>query len=355
MQFLDEAKIFVQSGHGGAGCVSFRREAHLPKGGPDGGDGGRGGSVSFEATTSLNTLIDFRYKQHFKAKRGEHGMGRQRTGKSAEDITLKVPVGTQIIGEDKETILADLSEEGSTITLVKGGKGGRGNMSYTSSTNRAPRQSTPGDPGDEMWVWLRLKLLSDAGLVGLPNAGKSTFLSAVTRAKPKIADYPFTTLKPQLGVVYIDESEFVLADIPGLIEGASEGTGLGTRFLGHVERCGVLLHLVDGTQEDVVGAYETIRGELEAYGNGLAEKPEILALNKCDALMEEEIAEKKAALEAASGGAVLQLSGAAQQGTEAVLRGMWQLVKEKRAADMPEVSQPIEPLPEENPYAPIEE
>ncbi len=348
MQFLDEAKIFIKSGAGGAGCVSFRREAHLPKGGPDGGDGGRGGSIIVESTNSLNTLIDFRYKQHFKAKRGNHGMGKQRTGKGAEDLVLKVPVGTQFFAEDKVTLLADLTEAGQRVTLVKGGMGGRGNLSYTSSTNRAPRQSTPGEEGEEQWIWLKLKLLSDAGLVGLPNAGKSTFLSAVTRAKPKIADYPFTTLTPQLGVVYVDEKEFVLADIPGLIEGAHEGTGLGTRFLGHVERCGVLLHLVDGTQEDVTGAYHTIREELDAYGHGLQHKAEILALNKCDALSDEEIETKRIALEDASGKSVLTISGVTGDGKESVLRDMWQAIQTFRSQD--DEAEPTDPF-----YEPIQD
>ena len=310
MKFLDEAKIFIKSGNGGAGCVSFRREKFIAKGGPDGGDGGRGGSVIAECVSNLNTLIDFRYKQHIKAKTGMHGMGRQRTGASAKDVIIKLPVGTQVIAEDKNTLIADLTTPGERIVLAKGGQGGLGNMHFKSSTNQAPRTAQPGEPGEEQWLWLRLKLLSDAGLVGLPNAGKSTFLATVSRAKPKIADYPFTTLKPQLGVVYVDEKEFVLADIPGLIEGAHEGVGLGTRFLGHIERCGVLLHLVDATQEDVASAYHTIRHELDAYSPELAEKPELLALNKCDALTPEMLEEKKAELEAAAGKSVISISGA---------------------------------------------
>jgi len=330
MQFLDEAKIFIQSGPGGAGCVSFRREANLPYGGPDGGDGGRGGSVFVECVSGLNTLIDFRYKQHFKAKRGGHGMGSQRTGKSAEDITLNVPVGTQILTEDGDELIADLTTPGERILLAKGGQGGLGNMRFKSSTNRAPRQHTPGGDGEELWVWLRLKLLSDAGLLGLPNAGKSTFLAATTRAKPKIADYPFTTLKPQLGVVHVDDHEFVLADIPGLIEGASEGVGLGLRFLGHIERCGVLLHLVDGTQEDVVSAYKTVRREIEQYDEALSEKPEIVALTKCDALSDDDIKAKQKALKKASKREVRVISSVTHQGVEPLLREMWQTIRRSR-------------------------
>jgi len=292
MKFLDEAKIFVKSGDGGAGCVSFRREKFIEFGGPDGGDGGRGGDIVVEAVPNLNTLIDYRYAQHFKARRGYHGSGANRTGPSGPTITLKVPVGTQILDEHKENVLFDMVTPGQTVVLCKGGDGGFGNAHYKTSTNQAPRQKGEGWPGEERWVWIRLKLIADAGLVGLPNAGKSTFLAAVSRAKPKIADYPFTTLKPQLGVVRADNREFVLADIPGLIEGAHEGAGLGDRFLGHVERCGVLIHLVDGTQDDVAGAYKTVRRELVAYGAGLEEKREIVALNKCDALTEEDIAEK---------------------------------------------------------------
>ena len=327
MQFLDEAKIFIQSGAGGNGCVAFRRERNLPFGGPNGGDGGRGGSVIFRAVQGLNTLIDFRYQQHFKAKKGGHGMGSQRTGAAAEDLIIDVPAGTQIIAEDKETLLADLLHVGESVKLANGGQGGRGNMFFKSPTNQAPRQAEPGGEGQEMWVWLRLKLLSDAGLIGLPNAGKSTFLAAVTRAKPKIADYPFTTLTPQLGVVYVDEKEFVLADIPGLIEGAHEGVGLGTRFLGHIERCGILLHLVDATGEDVAGAYATVRSELEAYDDALANKPELVALNKCDALTEEAIAEKKAELETACGQDVFTISAAAKLHTDEVLRAMLKVIK----------------------------
>ena len=322
MKFLDEAKIFVASGKGGAGCLSFRRERNIPRGGPDGGDGGRGGDIIARAVPGLNTLIDYRYRQHFKAPPGGHGMGRQRFGADGEPVYLDVPVGTQILEEDNEILIADLTEEGQETVILTGGGGGHGNLHYKSSTNRAPRRADPGEDNTEKWIWLRLKLLADAGLVGLPNAGKSTFLSAVTRAKPKIADYPFTTLHPQLGVVYIDEREFVLADIPGLIEGAHEGQGLGDRFLGHVERCGVLLHLVDGTEEDVAGAYRTIRGELAAYGAGLAEKTEIVALNKIDALDPDAAEEKRAALSAAAGCEALALSGVSGHGVEDALRAL---------------------------------
>ena len=333
MQFLDEAKIYMKSGAGGAGCVSFRREKNVPFGGPNGGDGGRGGHVYLEAVHGLNTLIDFRYQQHFKAARGMHGMGEQRTGHKGEDLTIRLPVGTQVFAEDKTTLLADLTREGQKIRLLEGGGGGRGNTHFKSSTNQAPRQSTPGGEAQELWVWLRLKLLSDAGLIGLPNAGKSTFLAATTRAKPKIADYPFTTLKPQLGVVYVDESEFVLADIPGLIAGASEGVGLGLRFLGHVERCGVLLHLIDATQEDIIGAYRTVRGELEAYDDALAAKPEIIALNKCDALDEQTASAKQAELEAETNQKVRLISAAAHQNTEPLLRELWDCIKSYREAN----------------------
>lgn len=326
MQFLDEAKIFIKSGAGGDGCVAFRREKNIPFGGPNGGDGGRGGHVWLECVHGLNTLIDFRYQQHFKAKRGMHGMGQMRTGHKGEDLTIKLPAGTQVFAEDKETLLADLTEVGQKIRLLEGGHGGKGNAHFKSSTNQAPRKFSPGGEAQELWIWLRLKLLSDAGLIGLPNAGKSTFLAAVTRAKPKIADYPFTTLKPQLGVVYIDEKEFVLADIPGLIEGASQGVGLGLRFLGHVERCGVLLHLIDGTQENIIDAYHTVRTEIETYDDALAAKPEIVALNKCDALDESAAYEKQQALQNAIGQEVRLLSAAAHTGTDALLRELWQCI-----------------------------
>lgn len=319
MKFLDEAKIFVKSGDGGAGCVSFRREKFIEFGGPDGGNGGRGGDIIFEAVSNLNTLIDFRYHQHFKAAKGEHGRGENRTGPSGQPLIIKLPVGTQILAEDKETLLADFTEEGQQFLLLKGGDGGFGNDHFKSSTNRAPRKSTPGWPGEEMWVWLRLKLIADVGLVGLPNAGKSTFLSVVSRAKPKIADYPFTTLVPNLGVVYIHDTEFVMADVPGLIEGAHEGVGLGTRFLGHVERCKAILHLIDGTHEDIVGAYKTIRRELELYGQGLASKPEIIALNKCDALTEDMIAKKLKTFKKGTGKEAYILSSLSRLGVTQIL------------------------------------
>jgi GTP-binding protein len=320
MKFLDQVKVFVRSGDGGAGCVSFRREKFIEFGGPDGGNGGRGGDVVVECVDGLNTLIDYRYRQHFKAERGHHGMGSDRTGAAGKDVVLQVPRGTQVLDEDNETLLADITEIGQRVVLAKGGDGGFGNTHYKSSTNRAPRKATPGWPGAERWIWLRLKLIADAGLVGLPNAGKSTFLAAVSRAKPKIADYPFTTLHPQLGVVASDDGEFVLADIPGLIEGASEGAGLGTRFLGHVERCGVLLHLVDATQDDVVGAWRTVRAELRAYGHGLARKKEIVVLNKIDAVQTDDLAAKRAALARACRKTVQLCSGATGQGVPEVLR-----------------------------------
>ncbi|MBP5857798.1 GTPase ObgE [Marivibrio halodurans] len=333
MKFLDEAKVFVKSGDGGAGCVSFRREKYVEFGGPNGGDGGRGGDVVVEAVGGLNTLIDYRYRQHFKASRGGHGMGTDRTGASADAAVLKVPVGTQILAEDKETLLADMTVEGQRLVIARGGDGGRGNTAFKTSTNQAPRKSEPGWPGEEMWIWLRLKLIADAGLVGLPNAGKSTFLSAASRARPKIADYPFTTLHPQLGVVGVADREFVLADIPGLIEGAHEGSGLGDRFLGHIERCGVLLHLIDGTDERVVEAYRTIRAELEAYGQGLAEKPEIVGLNKIDASIPEMVAEQMEALRAETDSPILALSGASGEGMPAVLHALADNVAVFRASE----------------------
>jgi GTP-binding protein len=335
VKFLDQAKIYLKSGDGGPGCVSFRREKFIEFGGPDGGNGGRGGDVVFEAADGLNTLIDFRYRQHFKAPRGGQGMGRDRSGAAGEDLVIRVPVGTQVLDDDQETVLADFTEVGQRVVLLQGGDGGFGNAHYKSSTNRAPRKSTPGWPGQERWVWLRLKLIADAGLVGLPNAGKSTFLAATTAARPKIADYPFTTLTPGLGVVRVgDEREFVLADIPGLIEGASEGAGLGTRFLGHVERTRVLLHLVDGTQEDVAAAYRTVREELKAYGSGLARKPEVVGLNKIDALAPEEVAAKVAALRRiARRGPVLAVSGAAGVGTREALEALWTRIVAARAGE----------------------
>jgi GTP-binding protein len=340
MKFLDQAKIYVRSGDGGPGAVSFRREKFIEFGGPDGGDGGRGGHVFAECVDGLNTLIDYRYQQHFKAKRGGHGMGRNRTGADAADIVLKVPVGTQILAEDGETLIADLVEVGQRVRLAKGGDGGFGNAHYKSATNRAPRRADPGWPGEEKWLWLRLKLIADAGLIGLPNAGKSTFLARVSRARPKIADYPFTTLHPQLGVVGIDGREFVLADLPGLIEGAHAGAGLGLRFLGHVERCRVLLHLIDGTADDVVGAWRTIRGELKAYGYGVARKPEIIGLNKLDAVDPAEAKKKAAALRRASRRTVIPVSGVTGAGIETVLRALAEKIEASRAAQAAEVAAP---------------
>jgi GTP-binding protein len=332
MKFLDQCKIFIRSGDGGAGAVSFRREKFIEYGGPDGGNGGKGADLIFEAVDGLNTLLDFRYQQHFKAPRGGNGSGRDRSGANAPDLIIKVPVGTEILDEDQETVLADMDQLGKRVKLLTGGDGGFGNAHYKSSTNRAPRKSTPGWPGGERWVWLRLKLIADAGLVGLPNAGKSTFLAASSRAKPKIADYPFTTLTPNLGVVRLDTAEFVLADIPGLIEGAHEGQGLGDRFLGHVERTSVLLHLIDGTQEDVAGAYRTIRAELDAYGHGLAEKPELLALNKVDALSPDELAAKKKALKKVAKKEPLILSAATGKGVQEALYEVLKYVTEARQA-----------------------
>ncbi len=342
MKFLDEAKVFLKSGDGGNGCMSFRREKYVEFGGPDGGDGGRGGDVVFEAVDSLNTLIDFRYRQHFKAPRGEGGKGKNMTGAAGKELVIKVPVGTQVMSEDKETVLADLTEKGQRIVFLKGGDGGFGNTRFKSSTNQAPRRADPGWPGEETWVWLRLKLIADAGLVGLPNAGKSTFLSVVSRAKPKIGDYPFTTLHPNLGVVRRGESEFIVADIPGLIEGAHEGSGLGDRFLGHIERCGVLLHLIDGTQEDVVAAYRTIREELAAYGGGLDDKTEVIGLNKVDALDEDARKEKQAALAQASGAEVLCLSGVSGEGVDAVLARLWTHIEAERLKRAEEEAAPGE-------------
>jgi GTP-binding protein len=320
MKFLDHARIEIRSGSGGHGCVSFRREKFVEFGGPDGGDGGKGGDVVAEAVDGLNTLIDYRYQQHFFAKNGQPGMGKQRTGKSADDILLKVPVGTEILDEDGETLVADLTRPGQRVMLARGGNGGWGNLRFKSATNQAPRSANPGQGGVERTLWLRLKLIADAGLVGLPNAGKSTFLSAVSNARPKIADYPFTTLHPGLGVVSVDGGEFVLADIPGLIEGAHEGRGLGDTFLGHVERCAVLLHLVDGTSETLTEDYRVILAELEAYGAGLADKPRVLGLNKIDALDPETVEAAAATLAGASGLPVHRLSGATGQGVTEVLR-----------------------------------
>lgn len=319
MKFLDQAKVFIKSGNGGAGSISFRREKYVEFGGPDGGSGGNGGNVWVECVDGLNTLIDYRYQQHYKADTGIHGMGSNRTGAAGHDSVLRVPVGTQVLEEDNETLIADVTKIGQRIKLLSGGNGGFGNAHFKTAKNQSPRHANPGLDGIEKWVWLRLKLIADAGLVGLPNAGKSTLLSAVSAANPKIADYPFTTLHPGLGVVAISGRDFVLADIPGLIEGAHEGAGIGDRFLGHVERCRVLIHLVDGTEEDIVGAYKTIRGELAAYGHGLDEKPELLVLNKTDALDEEAEAEKRRMLEEASGGKIMSISGVSGNGVDALL------------------------------------
>ena len=327
MKFLDQAKIYVKSGDGGRGCVSFRREKYVEYGGPDGGNGGRGGDIIFEGAADLNTLIDFRYTQHFRAKNGEGGAGRDRTGASADALVIKVPVGTEILDEDKETVLLDITEEGQTFTFLKGGDGGFGNAHYKSSTNQAPRKSTPGWPGEERDVWLRLKLIADAGLLGLPNAGKSTFLAAVSRAKPKIADYPFTTLHPNLGVVKAGDYSFVIADIPGLIEGAHEGHGLGDRFLGHVERTSVLLHLVDINSEDIVKDYKTIRNELKQYGGGLNKKAEIVALTKIDAISEEQALEKAKILEDATGVKPLIISSVSGKNIDQVLYKLADIIK----------------------------
>ncbi len=345
MKFLDLAKVHIRSGAGGAGCVSFRREKYIEFGGPDGGDGGGGGSVWAEVVDGLNTLIDFRYQQHFFAQNGQPGRGQQRTGRDGEDIVLRVPVGTEILDEDEETVIADLTEVGTRVLLAKGGNGGWGNLHFKTSTNQAPRRANPGQDGVERTLWLRLKLIADAGLLGLPNAGKSTFLAASSNARPKIADYPFTTLHPNLGVVGVDGAEFVMADIPGLIAGAHEGRGIGDRFLGHVERCSVLLHLVDATAEDVAGDYRTIIDELEAYGGHLADKPRVTALNKVDALDDEMRAEARAELKQVAGGPVYMLSAVTGEGLTEVLRAVRAQIAEDRlkttkAQEEPEPWQP---------------
>jgi GTP-binding protein len=348
MQFLDSAKIFIASGAGGDGAVSFRREKFVEFGGPDGGDGGKGGDIVFECVDGLNTLIDFRYTQHFKAKRGAHGMGRNRSGPGGGDLLIKVPVGTQILADDEDrTLIVDMTHVGQRAILLKGGDGGKGNDHYKSSTNRAPRQFQPGFPGKEMWVWLRLKLLADVGLVGQPNAGKSSLINAVSNTKAKVGNYAFTTLKPQLGVVAHKGRELVMADIPGLIAGAAEGVGIGDRFLGHIERCRVLLHLVDASQPGPVEQWRTVRDELSAYGGGLAEKPEILALSKCDLVTPQALAAKKRALEAASGATVHTISAATRAGIDPVLDKLMEIAGRaqamKQAAEKPQ-GQPWSPL-----------
>jgi GTP-binding protein len=353
MKFLDQVKIYLRSGDGGNGVVAFRREKFVEYGGPWGGNGGKGGNIVFDVVDGLNTLIDFRYTQHFKAHKGYNGEGRDKSGAAGDDLVIRVPVGTQVLDEDQETVLLDLTEPGQRVTFLRGGDGGFGNAHFKTATNRAPRKATPGWPGEERWVWLRLKLIADAGIVGLPNAGKSTFLAACTRARPKIADYPFTTLAPNLGVVRVRDREFVLADIPGLIEGAHEGAGLGDRFLGHVERTATLLHLIDATQDDVVGAYRTVRQELTQYGGGLDQKDELLALNKIDAVDPVELKKKQKALTKAAGRAPLLLSGATGQGVEPVLFALLDRVRGRpiRTAedgtvidDEPESGQAWDPL-----------
>ena len=332
MKFLDQCKIYIRSGNGGGGAVSFRREKYIEYGGPDGGDGGRGGDVWIEAVDGLNTLIDYRYSQHFKAGTGIHGMGRNRHGAAGEDVVLKVPVGTEVLDEDRETLIVDLDRPGQRVLLAKGGNGGWGNDRFKGPINQAPYHANPGQDGEELWIGLRLKLIADVGLAGLPNAGKSTFLAAASAARPKIADYPFTTLAPNLGIVDLSpEERFVMADIPGLIEGASEGAGLGTRFLGHVERTAVLIHLVDCTQTDVAEAWRTVRRELEAYGAGLGDKSEILALSKVDALDPDTLQMQKEALEAAAGRPVSLVSGVSGQGVRDLLREAWRQVLARRA------------------------
>ncbi len=359
MKFLDQAKIYVKSGNGGAGCVSFRREKYIQHGGPDGGDGGRGGHVYVEAVSGLNTLIDYRFRQHFKAKVGTHGMGRNRTGAMGEDVVLKVPVGTQVLEEDGETLIADLTEEGQRVRLLRGGNGGWGNSRFKSSVNQAPRRANPGEDGADMWIWLRLKLIADAGLVGMPNAGKSTLLSVVSAAKPKIADYPFTTLVPNLGVVEVDTATFVLADIPGLIEGAHEGVGLGDRFLGHVERCACLLHLIDASGEDPAEAYRVVRGEIEAYAKDLADKPELIVFNKADIVDEDELAQKRKSFEKATGQVPLLMSAATSQGVRPAMAKLLQMIRKVRKhEDNDQHRQPVvldedgEPITEDTSWRP---
>lgn len=352
MKFLDQAKIYVQSGDGGSGCVSFRHEKYIEFGGPNGGDGGKGGSVYVEAVPNLNTLIDFRYHQHFKAQKGRNGMGSEKNGPKGEDLVIKVPVGTEILAEDQETLVVDMIEPGQRFLLAKGGDGGRGNTQFKTSTNQAPRYAEPGWPGEEKWLWLRLKVIADVGLLGLPNAGKSTFLSVVTKARPKIADYPFTTIHPNLGVAWVNSYEMVIADIPGLIEGAHEGIGLGDKFLKHVERCYALLHLVDGTQDDVAKAYKDIRNELELYNPQLAEKPEVVVLSKIDALDKKEIAKKQKILEKASGKKVFVISSIAREGVYDCLNEVAKFItRNRRKQD--EVKEEVVTTAENKPWSPI--
>jgi GTP-binding protein len=350
MHFLDQAKIFIRSGQGGPGAVAFRREKYVEYGGPDGGDGGKGGDIIFEAVPGLNTLIDFRYAQHFKAPRGTGGSGKNRTGAGGADLVVKVPVGTQVLDDDREHVLADLTEAGQRVTLLRGGDGGRGNASYKSSTNRAPRQHGPGWPGEEMYVWLRLKLLADAGLVGLPNAGKSTFINALSNANAKVGDYPFTTLRPQLGVVRHKEREFVLADIPGLIAGAAEGAGIGDRFLGHIERCRVLIHLIDINGTDPVEALEIIEEELEAYGNGLSEKPRLIALNKIDLADAELVKAFTKELKAAGASRVFPISGATGKGMEKLLDAVIEYLPAATVTERPDGAREDN---DEKPWSPL--
>lgn len=355
MKFLDQAKIFVQSGDGGAGCVSFRREKYIEFGGPNGGDGGKGGSVYIEAVPNLNTLIDFRYHQHFKAQKGRNGMGSDKTGPKGDDIVIKVPVGTEVLADDQETLIVDMVEPGQRFLLAKGGDGGRGNAQFKSSTNQAPRFAEPGWPGQELWVWLRLKVIADVGLLGMPNAGKSTFLSVVTKARPKIADYPFTTIHPNLGVAWVDNYEMVIADIPGLIEGAHEGTGLGDRFLKHIERCYALLHLIDATNEDVVKTYKDIRRELELYDPKLAAKPEVIALNKCDALDEKEVVRKQKTLEKAVGRKVFAISAIARKGIFDCLLEINKYITRdrRRQGKEPDIVEKEEKAAADKPWSPV--
>lgn len=354
MKFLDQAKIYLKSGDGGRGCVAFRREKYIEFGGPNGGDGGKGGSVWFVAVENLNTLIDFRYQQHFKAQNGQHGMGSEMSGAKGEDLIIKVPVGTEIVADDGETVIADMVEPGQKFMIAKGGDGGRGNMHFKTSTNQAPRYAEPGWPGVEMWVWLRLKIIADVGLIGLPNAGKSTFLTAVTKARPKIADYPFTTLYPNLGVAWVDGKEIVLADIPGLIEGAHEGIGLGDRFLKHVERCSVFLHLIDGTSEHIAKDYKTIRKELELYAPKLMDKPEVVALNKTDSLTKEDIKKKITSLKRATKSPVFAISAIAGTNTTECLREIAQFVPTKQKKTLPDDDAPIQNEPIKKTWSPLD-